>query len=398
MDPLRPAGAEGTPAATPERSESGWRAGQRLLAVVLRGTPPGGGEAQLRIGRETLRARAQMPLVAGERLAIEVSRLTPNITLRVLGTDRPATAPDSPTLTALRALLPRQGGLPQLFAVLMAALARTPQAGAVKADALHQAIERLLNSLLRSTQLGGDAGALRRAILNTGVLFDARTAAGRQTGNDLKGLLLALLRNSAVADGQAPASGTPAEARTPMPPRDGQALSAQPRVPLPQSTAAGADALATAIRDAASGAIARTTLHQMSSADGSQGGTFLLHGELPIRDRDGVDVVHFRIRRNARKAKRQSGEQDWQVGLALDLPALGPLHARIGVHGRSVSTRFWAERATTRESIERELPSLAEALRGCGLEATSLSCQAGTPPAEREPVAPTDTTLLDLHA
>src|SRR5699024_8696939 len=115
-----------------------------------------------------------------------------------------------------------------------------------------------------------------------------------------------------------------------------------------------------------------------------------------IRDRDGVDVVHFRIQRDRQASKNTGEHHDWQIHLALDLPALGPLHARIGVSGHSVSTRFWAERTATRKTIDRELPSLAAALHGCGLETANLSCHAGMP--HEATATATDTGLLDLHA
>src|SRR5699024_9094893 len=133
-------------------------------------------------------------------LAIEVTRLTPDITLRVLGTDRAGAAPESQVLTALRALLPRQSGLPQLFALLTAALARAPQQTSPGGDSLRQAIERLFSALLRSSQLGAGAGALRRALLDSGLLFDTRSASGRAATSDLKGLLLALLRQGTTPD------------------------------------------------------------------------------------------------------------------------------------------------------------------------------------------------------
>lgn len=396
MDLLRPAGAKPSPDANSAGGD-GWRIGQRLAAVVLRGTAAGGGEAQLRIGRQTLLVRSQLPLVQGDHLAIEVTRLAPTITLRAVEPERAAADPHAAQAqAALRTLLPRQSGLPQLFAALTAVPARPRTVDTPDAIPLRQAIDKLLGNLLRSGQLD-DASALRQALLNAGTLFDARAAAGDRAQGDLKGLLLQLLRSAAQAGPHSGPSSNPG-ADAPPPQRDGT-LNPQPRVtPQAAQSSTAADTQAFQIRQLADGALARTALHQLSSVDGSRMGAFLLHGELPIRERNGVDVVHFRIRREARRTKRGGGAHPWSVSLALDLPGLGPLHARIGIHGRSVATRFWAEREGTRQAIERELPSLASALARCGLEAAALSCHAGTPPRDEPTPAASDSALLDTRA
>lgn len=395
MDPLRPAGAKPSPDANSAGGD-GWRIGQRLAAVVLRGTAAGGSEAQLRIGRQTLLVRSQLPLVQGDHLAIEVTRLAPTITLRVVEPERAAADPHATQAqAALRTLLPRQSGLPQLFAALTAVAARPHAEATPDAMPLRQAIDKLLGNLLRSAQLD-DASALQRALLNAGTLFDARAAAGDRAQGDLKGLLLQLLRSAAQASPHSGPSPNPS-ADAPPPQRDG-VLNPQPRVAPQGAQSTAAETLASQIRQLADGALARTALHQLSSADGSRTGAFLLHGELPIRDRNGVDVVHFRIRREARRKKRGGGAHPWSVSLALDLPGLGPLHARVGIHGRSVATRFWAEREATRQTIEHALPSLASALARCGLEAAALSCHAGAPPRDDPAPAASDSALLDTRA
>jgi hypothetical protein len=86
----------------------------------------------------------------------------------------------------------------------------------------------------------------------------------------------------------------------------------------------------------------------------------------------------------------------WSVELALDLPGLGPLRARIQLLGESVSTAFWAEDEATAGRIDRELPRLRAALEARELEVAAMSASAGAP----DEIAPggSDGGLLDTRA
>ncbi|MBI3775774.1 MAG: flagellar hook-length control protein FliK [Gammaproteobacteria bacterium] len=84
---------------------SAWRVGQILEAVVTR--IPSVGTATLNVSNISLDIRSELPLVAGNRLQLEVAQIGARITLRVLT----PTAPKDTVADALRVLAPRQGEL-----------------------------------------------------------------------------------------------------------------------------------------------------------------------------------------------------------------------------------------------------------------------------------------------
>lgn len=379
MDPIRPSGVGSSSAGSGKAADAGpWRVGQQLRALVLRGTPAeaGGGDALVRIGRHAVHVRAQLPLVQGERLAVQVARLDPTPVLRLMRSPTDAPVRAEPTAqAATRVLLPRQSGLAPLFAVLVSADAHPP---ASAPQPLRSAIQNLLAGLLRSDQ-AGDPAALRQALFNAGFAFEARAAAGRPVGGDLKSLLIQLLKAAEAANPEAPRGSRDLQA--PPPPRREGAPTPQPRLTGEGFTPAETRELAGQLRRLAEGALARTALHQITAADAERSGLFQIHGELPLHDGDGIDVVQFRIERDAPQRREQGAAATWTFALALDLPGLGPVHAHIGLHEQTVSTRFWAEREATCHLIEGELPSLGTLFGRCGLRASELSCHPGRPPA-----------------
>ena len=105
------------------------------------------------------------------------------------------------------------------------------------------------------------------------------------------------------------------------------------------------------------------------------------------------EVVPLRIAREDGHPGQEGEAPRWSVQLALDLPGLGPLHARVSLQGERVGTLFWAEQEETRELVAEHLAELRERLEAQGLAVSALNCLPGQPPAEPAPGGATP--LLD---
>ncbi|SEQ17268.1 hook-length control protein FliK [Ectothiorhodospira magna] len=147
--------------------------------------------------------------------------------------------------------------------------------------------------------------------------------------------------------------------------------------------------------------MARLVIHQLSARDSTDDSPlprWLL--ELALRGEQGVDVVHMRLDRDARRNKDQEDADDyaWKADLAMDLPELGPLRIRVMVRENSVSIQFWAVSATTQQHIDQALPQLKTHLESRNLEVQGLTCRQGTPPNTQPGRQDGDDALIDSHA
>lgn len=374
----------------PAPRTQGLRVGQVLRASVVEGTPPGrgGGPAVLALGRLTVGVRAQLPLPAGSTLTVQVTRLLPTLSLRLLDPLKPPAPGTRPEAEAARGLLPRQGGWGQAVETVASALRRRllPEEAAGRARAL-------LRSLPTRASISTPEG-LRAALRDSGLFLEARLLAQPQAApeGDLKAALLRLRALLPAHGGQAPAGGPAA----PTPPRPGAAPTAQARaaaLPLPAELSEALGSL----RRLVEGALARIGLHQLGSreAEGDGGRAWML--ELPVLNEDGhYDVLQLRIRADREGRGRGQAAGRWSVELALDLPGLGPLHARIGLQGRRVAASLWLERPESAAAVEAALPELERALRARALEVGALRCRQGRP--EPPPAPPDSGALVETRA
>lgn len=129
-------------------------------------------------------------------------------------------------------------------------------------------------------------------------------------------------------------------------------------------------------------ALARLVLHQWGSSktatEVQEVSPLRWLFELPVSTLQGFDIIHFLFERSARDSEDE--EAAWHIRLALDLPELGPVHARITLKGQAVTTRFWVEDAKTLERLRVALPDLQHALETRQLSVQTLSAAAGQPP------------------
>lgn len=435
------------PDATPAEVRN-WRVGQVLSAVAT--SADRGGQADLRIGAQTYQAQVPFTVRPGDRMLLEVIRSGTTPLLRPLGAER---SPD-PVQAALRSALPRQAPLPPLLANLAQLADRritSPVAAPVRE------VARVVFETLATDRQTGTADGLRRAIRDAGTQLEAKLgqlAAGKTpvagVGDDFKAGLLRLreaaaqalrlpppsthtspnaaaaqrgpeVRTMPLADAatRAPAASPPAGSSAP------NASQAPVAAPSPGATARAAAALlppllATqpqpqgraapfpllleptkllqGLLQQVDSSLARLQLHQLASqpADGDQRQVWLL--ELPVRRDQQVDLWHLRIEREGADdgdESRRSGT-GWTVKLAFDLDGLGPVQARVGLHGGLVSTAFWTERPGTQMLFQRHLEELRRQLQAAGLDVGGMSCQVGQPQPPAEP--PPRSGILDEKA
>jgi len=190
-----------TGAATPAQAQpvaNAWKVGEILQATVLGVT--GGGMTRLDINGLEVSSKAPLPLMAGDRLELQVTQPGPPPQLRIT---QHQSAEPAPLDQALRQALPR-GGDSQRFARLAEALDTLGQSSNLTShqrDALRQLQEALPN--LRQLT---DPARLEQQMRASGLFLESDLAKGAPQPGDLKAALLkvaAALQNKAAAPEQA---------------------------------------------------------------------------------------------------------------------------------------------------------------------------------------------------
>jgi hypothetical protein len=124
--------------------------------------------------------------------------------------------------------------------------------------------------------------------------------------------------------------------------------------------------------------VGRLTLQQLSStpAEGAQAGRswqFELPQMLGSAYHTLILTIEAEPGEQAGDGDRDDGAQEqgdtrWHARLRMDLPALGELDLRLALSGTRVDVQLQAERESTRQALEAQLPLLERALASRGLE------------------------------
>jgi hypothetical protein len=347
------------------------RIGQTLPAKVLEQVQPG--LIRLQIATTALLARSQLPLPAGAQLKLEVIRTLPRPELRILQTAGPREQQQQAVRGAMARQLPP--GEVRHTGTLLAAQARPGR----EADGLRQFNAIQQGNGVRLTQLG--PAQVRQAVMNSGILHEARLAAHlpADTGDTKTRLLqlLALLRPDTRPGIK--------EARAP----DSAAEEAKP-------ARAGGDALLNRLVRLIEGSVSRIQLQQAATLPTEEGQRQAWQIDLPIHLPDETHDAMLRIEREE-AGDRDGASATWSVNLVFRFDSIGKLQCRIGLAEERVSATFWCERSETFRRVEARLPSLQEALEAQGLEVVHIAGVLGDPP---EPLirVPMPDKLLDEHA
>lgn len=175
---------------------------------------------------------------------------------------------------------------------------------------------------------------------------------------------------------------------TPMPPYRGAPDAPQAPAAASLSSTAPPREQAIHLLSQTDAAVARQTLLRIVSLPGEPagGGNTQQHGndnatrvmfEIPIVTAQGTGVASMTIARDRDDTSATEGLRSWLVQFSIDLPEIGPVHARVALTGERAAVTLNAERADSAELLAAGLPLLSAGLRGAALEPGELRCRAG---------------------
>lgn len=326
---------------------------------------------------DLLRYKLRTPI--GERIAESRTPLNvgDKLTLQVVGGDDQRLIVDKmPTPaqqanTQLKTFLPKQLDASRLMALLpaLAANAEAPEG-----------VAKLLEHLPKASQLM-QADTLQQAIKNSGLFYERGLAQGvLPPPEDLKRQILQLrdeLKQKLAADANT-------QATTASTSHAAGKVEALQRATLPNALL---EILAQSLPNSVlqllgqelDGVLARMVSHQLLHASDEQKHQQWLM-ELPVQDRDGIDLLQIHISKDRRQASQQQpGFALWKVSLSLSFPDKGAVIATLSQQDERVHVRFHAEQADTHAWINQHCPALRQRLVDCGLQVGHVQAQRGLP-------------------
>ena len=195
---------------------------------------------------------------------------------------------------------------------------------------------------------------LRRAFGDSGLLLEARLAAGQRAGPDLKGSLLQL--------------------RTLLRERLEAPLTVDRHPGPPATTHSGLSLIQELLSQTESG-LARVLINQLASLPPDDGGKQVWQFELPVRLAERIDCFRFQVSRDGGGGERETAQAGWNVRIDFDLAGLGPVCSHLSLRGGRISSHFVARREATGRLLEQALPQLQRAFTRAGLEVGRLSAR-----------------------
>lgn len=377
-----------------------WRVGALLQAVAVRDATTG--QLFLDIGNSRVRARIASGEGTGpqegEQLQLRVLRNSPLLALETLASSASKTDAGELTADALRRYMPRQAS-PALMSSNLGWIARGADAASALPRAVVQAVINLWQALPEASSLG-DADKLEQAVMRSGVFLEStlagneRGASAAAAGTDLKALMLQLSRVLSEQGARPAAALTDTSAPAPLPNSRGP-LNSLPAVP---ATLALLDAAGPQMNELArqvDGALARMTTVQVANATPDSPVPTLMV-ELPVRHEDRAAILRLRIERDtARRQNAGDGDQSWTVEAAVDLGAIGALHARVTLSGHRIGVQLRAESPAVVDTLASRALELESMLRESGLDVDRIVCLHGMPAGD---TGPRQTRLLDVRA
>ena len=201
-----------------------------------------------------------------------------------------------------------------------------------------------------------------------------------------------------AAPALAPPTSAP-QAPVPAPPYKGGPVRGQaPAAPsLPPD--APAEAIVARLRQETTAALSRQTLMQAASAPDAPSAqdraTPAAHWlfEIPLATPQGPAIAQFEIDRDGGHAGTQAGADSrvWRARFSLDVTPMGPVHARIALHGGTARVTLWAEDAETAAKLTAQQGELSDGLLADNLE-PQVQIVSGAP---ATPTPPPSGRLMD---
>ncbi|MGH8238960.1 MAG: flagellar hook-length control protein FliK [Steroidobacteraceae bacterium] len=359
-----------------------WRVGAILEAVAVRDPR---GQLWLDIAGQRHSARVASGDAAGpqngERLQVRVLRNSPVLALETM----PAPAESSPAETAvvadaLRKFVPRQQS-PALLLANLAWIAQRKSGVETLPRPVVQAAAHLWHALPQAEALG-DPKALETAIAKSGVFLEANLAAHRgpldpRFASDLKTLILTLHR-ALQAQGARPSSThSDAAGHAPVPTARGP-LTALPAAPATLAVLEEPSQQLNELSRQTDGMLARLTTVQISNSAPDPAVQSMLV-DLPVRHEDRAAVLRLKIERDGSRRRDGDGTDSWTVEAAVDLGAIGALHAKVTLAGKRIGVQLRAESPAIVAALAQRADELEAMLAESGLEVERVVCLHGMP-------------------
>lgn len=361
-----------------------WRVGAILEAVAVRDSR--GGQLWLDIAGQRHAARVASGDVAGpkdgERLQLRVLRNSPVLALETISTQSTeTTSADSAVIAdALRKFVPRQQS-PALLLANLAWIAQRKIGVETLPRSVVQAAAHLWHALPDADSLT-DAGSLETAIARSGVFLEANLASHSgaldpRFASDLKTLMLTLNR-SLQAQGARPSSAHSAvSGHAPVPTARGP-LTSLPTAPATLAVLDDPSQQLNELAQQTDGALARLATVQISNSAPDPAVQSMLI-DLPVRHEDRAAVLRLKVEHDGSRRRDGDGTDSWTVEAAIDLGAIGALHAKVTLIGKRIAVQLRAESPAVVTALSQRVDELEARLTESGLQVERVVCLHGMP-------------------
>lgn len=327
-----------------------WQVGQVLQALVTDKTPSG--DLILRIAGHQVTATADIPVQKGAQLSLEINRLDPVPTLKIINTTVPlSTHPNSAMAGQLQLLVPRQGEVVEPFRLLF----NTAQGvNILSLLGFRPAEQAQIQRLAVDARQLADPKFLKEALNQSGLFLEAHLKqlllmGGVLTQGDLKAELLRILA----------------------------------RVKLQQeTTGSGSRSMDSdglfELQQKLEGALARMTLAQMQAGEARETGGYRWAFELPVKINDGYQTLFISIDSDESRSSEDEQSQGWKVRLGMEFPKLGHVEAELFFSGKKLSVVTYAASPDTFKLMNDQIDLLRSSLESRGLETGTILCRLGS--------------------
>lgn len=327
-----------------------WQVGQVLQALVTDKTPSG--DLILRIAGHQVTATADIPVQKGAQLSLEISRLDPVPTLKVINTPVPlSTHSNSAMAGQLQLLVPRQGDVIEPFRLLF----NTAQGVNILSLLGFRPTEQTqIQRLAVDARQLSDPKLLKEALNQSGLFLEAH----------LKQLLL--------MGGVLPRGDLKAEL-----------LRILSRVKLQQETVGSSsgsmdlDGLFE-LQNKLEGALARITLAQMQAGEARETGGYRWAFELPVKINDDYQTLFISIDSDESQLSEDEKPRGWRVLLGMEFPKIGHVEAELFFSGKKLSVVTYAASPDTFKLMDDQIELLRSSLESRGLETGTILCRRGS--------------------
>jgi hypothetical protein len=376
-----------------------WRVGAILQAVAVRA--PGSGELWLDIAGQRYPARVASGDVTGpqdgERLQVRVLRNSPVLALETVSSQPTESSAETAVITdALRKFVPRQQN-PALLLANLAWIAQRKSGVETLPRPVVQAAAHLWHALPEAEALA-DPQALEAAIAKSGVFLEANLATPRgpadpRFGSDLKTLMLTLHRALTTYGAKPSSAHSDVAGHAPVPTARGP-LTTLPSAPATLAVLEEPSQQLNELSRQTDGALARLTTVQISNSAPDPAVQSMLI-DLPVRHEDRAAVLRLKIEKDGSRRRDGDGAESWTVEAAVDLGAIGALHAKVTLIGKRIGVQLRAESPAIVAALAQRAAELEAMLAESGLEVDRVVCLHGMPAGDTG-VRPA--RLLDVRA